>query len=158
RRLCLRRARRGRLSTDGSEKTACGSPRLSRRVGTARVGPVRALAVPGVGRSLGSVLRLDLGEELGERLVHLVERGLLAPCGRLKACDQRRRVVDVVSGRNEIGVVPEPIAYVLTDGVTDRAPHRGRFAQPARAQLEAHEGSERVLRGAADGAAATRGL
>ena len=62
---------------------------------------------------------------------------------------ERLREVDVVAGRDEVGLRPECVALLGADGIRHRAPHRGGLAQTSRTKLEADQRRKRRLRGTA---------
>ena len=71
--------------------------------------------------------------------------------------DEAQRVVEVRGGRHQVGVGPDRVAALGPAGLADGGPEVGRVAQPARPQLQPHEGREGGLgRPAARAASAGR--
>ena len=102
--------------------------------------------------------RVLAGQQLRQRVVHLIRRRRFATRVGLQTGDERRRVVDVVGGRHQVGVVPQRVAIGDADSIRHRTPHRGCLAHAARAQLETDQRAECALGRTADGATASHGL
>src|SRR5215470_18265502 len=66
----------------------------------------------------------------------------------LLALDETLRVVEVLFGRQQVGMGPERIPRLVSPRLSQAAPDRAGLPRPARPQFEADQGGEGVLGGA----------
>ena len=85
-----------------------------------------------------------LVEQGGQLSVELVGQDVDG-VGLLRARSKGERVVEVGSGRQQVGVGPHSVARGRTLGGSKRSPERGGVAQPAWPQLESDQRGERLL-------------
>ena len=88
-----------------------------------------------------------MAEDRGQGAVHVVVRGALGGQAGAVAVG----VVEVLRDRQQVRVVPDLLAGAGAALRRDAGPQLGRVAGPARAQLQADERGERVLRRATGG-------